>query len=94
MIKVLIERHVAIDLLDHYHHVAKGILLKAMQAPGFISGESLKDANDTHHRIVLASYRDYSNWSHWFNSEERKQAMEELRPMLEDDEKITIFEHL
>ncbi|MEH6628146.1 MAG: antibiotic biosynthesis monooxygenase [Motiliproteus sp.] len=94
MIKVLIERHVAIDLLDHYQQMAKGILLKAMQAPGFISGESLKNSNDTNHRIVIASYQDYSHWTRWLNSEERKQAMEALRPMLEGDEKITILEHI
>ncbi|MCW8884806.1 MAG: antibiotic biosynthesis monooxygenase [Motiliproteus sp.] len=94
MIKVMIERHVALDLADHYQIAAKKVLQTAMQSPGFISGESLKDANDPNHRIVLASYQDFANWSHWYNSPERKASMEELRPMLEDDEKITVFEHI
>ncbi len=94
MIKVMIERQVGLDMIDHYQKASKAILRQALQAPGFISGESLKDANDENHRMIIVSYQDYSHWNHWYNSEARRESMNELRPMLEGEEKITIFQHI
>ncbi len=94
MIKVLIERHIAPDLADHYFQVARRTLQQAMQSHGFISGESMKNAHDPNHRLVIAAYNDISDWSRWYHSEERQAMLAEIRPMLLSDEKITIFEHL
>ncbi len=94
MIKVLIERQIAEDLADHYQRTAKQTLQKAMDSHGFIAGESLKDANDPNHRIVIAAYNDLADWTYWYHSEARKEMMSMLRPLLLEDEKITILEHI
>ena len=93
MIRVLIERHIADDLEEHYEKAARNTLQQAMQANGFISGESLKNSNDHKHRIVIATFRTIRDWQHWHSSEERKHIMEAIMPMLESEEKITILEH-
>jgi heme-degrading monooxygenase HmoA len=93
MIKVIIERHIAEDLTDLYEKAAKATLQKAMQAHGFISGEALKNAYDPNHRIVIATYRTLQDWHHWLSSEERKEVMEQIIPMLDRDEKFTVLEH-
>lgn len=46
MIKVLIERHIAPDLSEHYDLAAMRTLQTAMQAYGFISSEVLHNADD------------------------------------------------
>ena len=94
MIKVIIERHVAAELVDYYHRASRNILQMAMQSRGFISGESLKNSDDSNHRLIIASYDCLSNWNLWYHSDQRKALMEELRPMLLEDEKITVFEHI
>lgn len=93
MIKVIIERHIADDLGDHYEKAARTTLQKAMQAHGFISGEALRNIDDHNHRIVIATYRSLNDWERWLFSEERKEMMEQIRPMLSRDEKFTILEH-
>ncbi|MGI1670993.1 MAG: antibiotic biosynthesis monooxygenase [Neptuniibacter sp.] len=93
MIRVLIERHVAEDLVEHYEKSARETLQLAMQAHGFISGEALKNAYDPNHRLVVATYRTLQDWQRWAGSDERKEMMATLSPMLETEEKITIFEH-
>jgi heme-degrading monooxygenase HmoA len=93
MIRVLIERHIADDLAEHYEKAARNTLQQAMQAHGFISGESLKNSNDHNHRIVMATFRTLQDWQRWHFSEARKQIMEAIMPMLESEEKITILEH-
>ncbi|MEH6471710.1 MAG: antibiotic biosynthesis monooxygenase [Halopseudomonas sp.] len=93
MIKVMIERHIAEDLAEHYQQRASRTLQTAMGTGGFISGESLQDLNDSYHRIIFANYRTLDHWLTWYHSHERKEMMSSLRPMLTQDEKITIMEH-
>ena len=94
MIKVMIERHVASELIDYYQKKASEVMQRAMQSPGFISGESLKNAAAPGHRIVFATYRSAGDWSRWYHSAERRALIEEMRPMLDGDEKITLLEHI
>ena len=92
MIRVIIERHIAQTLEEAYEQAAKRTLQKAIQAPGFISGESLKGLNNANKRVILSNWRSTADWQHWCTSEERKAMMAELAPMLETDEKHLILE--
>ena len=94
MIKVMIERRIAEDLAELYHQKASSTLQTAMSTPGFISGESLQNSADPNHRIIFANYRSLDDWMAWYQSTERKEIINQLRPMLLEDEKITILEHI
>lgn len=93
MIRVIIERHIAEELAEHYERAARNTLQQAMQAHGFISGESLRNAYDPNHRVVMATFRTVQDWQRWQTSQARKEIMEAINPMLEGEEKITILEH-
>ncbi|WP_067863858.1 antibiotic biosynthesis monooxygenase family protein [Neptuniibacter marinus] len=93
MIRVMIERHIADELVIHYDKVARETLQRAMQAHGFISGEALQNVTNHKHRLVIATYRTLQDWQRWASSEERLEMMAMINPMLESEEKITIFEH-
>jgi len=54
MIRVLIERHIADELSEHYERLSRETLQKAMHWPGFISGEALHNTADPNHRLILA----------------------------------------
>lgn len=92
MIRVIIERHIAHTLETTYETVAKSTLQKAVSAPGFISGESLKNSNDPNHRMILSNWMNVQDWHRWYASEERKDMMNKINPILETEEKITILE--
>ncbi|MBN3564815.1 antibiotic biosynthesis monooxygenase family protein [Aliamphritea spongicola] len=92
MIRVIIERHIADDLEEHYEQAARSTLAQAMQAHGFVSGESLRNAFDHNHRIVLANYRSVQDWQRWYSSSERQSMMATISPMLQREEKITVLE--
>lgn len=93
MIRVIIERHIADDLAEHYDKAARATLQQAMSAHGFISGEALHNADDPNHRVVIVTYRTIQDWQRWHSSDERKEMMEAITPMLMSDEKVTILEH-
>ena len=58
-----------------------------------ISGETLRNAHDPNHRLVIATYRTLQDWQRWASSAERQEMMATITPMLETEEKVSIFEH-
>ena len=92
MIRVIIERSIAESLEVNYEDTAKQILQKAISAPGFISGESLKDITNSRHRVILCNWRSIQDWHAWQQSTERKEMMGKLNLMLEKEEKITVLD--
>lgn len=91
MIRVLIERHIAETLETAYEERSRAILQNAVAAPGFISGETLVNAHDPNHRITLANWRSEADWDRWYHSAERQQLLNDVKPMMDLDEKITIL---
>jgi len=92
MIRVIIDRFIAESLEANYEVTAKETLQEAIKAPGFISGESLKDVLNERHRVVLCNWRSLQDWQRWLNSPERKNMMVQLNLMLETPEKVTVLE--
>lgn len=93
MICVMIERHIAETLEEHYEQNAKNVIQAAIHVPGFISGESLKDTYDPNHRIIWSTWRNIQDWQAWEHSPQRKEMMDVINTMLVGDEKVTILEH-
>lgn len=93
MIRVLIERHIAESLEPAYEERSRKVLQSAVSAPGFVSGETLVDANDHNHRFTLANWRSETDWLRWKRSAERKALMAELIPMMDQEEVITVLKH-
>lgn len=93
MIRVLIERKIAEGLSDYYDKTIKRTVSAVVAAPGCISGESLKDKDNGHRRIVMSKWESLEDWENWFRSDTRKNVISEIAPMLEGGrEKITILE--
>ncbi len=93
MIRVLIERYVDASLEQHYEIAARKILQGAVQAPGFISGESLRDMQNSNHRLILCTWTSIQQWQQWQTSQIRHNLMAELAPMLDREEKVTLLDH-
>ncbi|ROU01631.1 antibiotic biosynthesis monooxygenase [Marinobacter sp. R17] len=92
MIRVLIERHIATTLESAYERESRLLLQHAVSVPGFISGETLVDANDIHHRMTLCNWRSITDWDNWYHSDQRKEMMNELNLMMDQEEKVTILQ--
>ena len=94
MIKVVIERHVAEGLESHYEKAVGELLSVMTNAQGYISGESLVDAKQSNHYVVIAKWTTDSAWSQWFHSDERKRIMTVISPFLQKEEKFTLLKQL
>lgn len=92
MIKVIIERRVAEGLEQPYEKCVSEALQFISDAPGFVSGESLKDTHSPNHHVIISTWRSANAWQKWLGSEKRKFFMEQILPLLTDEEKLTILE--
>jgi heme-degrading monooxygenase HmoA len=93
MISVLIERNIAMDMASTYEAMAKNTLHHAYQATGFINGETFTDINNPLRRFVLSKWRSVQDWHNWAHSEARKNQMNEINLLLQEQEKISILEN-
>ena len=94
MIRVIIEREIAAGL-EQYYEAAIGDLLDAMiNAPGYLSGESLVEIHRPNHYVVVTRWSSEDAWTRWFHSAERQQLVSAIRPFLQNEEKFTLFRQL
>ena len=93
MIRVIIERYIAEAMESTYDAQARQALRNAVEIPGFISGESLKDEYNSRHRVILSTWRSTAKWYRWYDSTERREKINRIRPLLESDERITVLEY-
>lgn len=94
MIKVIIERVVAEGLEVPYEKAVADLLTVMTRARGYISGESLVDADHPNHYVVVARWSDRRAWDQWFLSEDRKTVVAAIAPFLQIDEKFIVLHQL
>jgi heme-degrading monooxygenase HmoA len=94
MIRVLIERFFEEDMDEELRDLEMAARQQAMQLPGYISGETLKNRDNPQHNVVISTWRTVEEWNQWHASDARQSILEELRPILVEPEKITVLEPL
>lgn len=92
MIKVIIERNIAEGLELNYLDAIRTTLKAVLEAPGYISSESLTDIHNPNHRIIVTNWTSVQAWEKWHHSEDRKNAIAGIAPILNGDEKIIVAE--
>ncbi len=92
MIRVIIEREIA-EGLEQFYQAAIADLLDVMaNAPGYLSGESLVEIHQPNHYVVVTRWTNEAAWNRWFQSPERQELADAIRPFLQNDEKFTLLE--
>ena len=91
MMRLLIERR----LIDHVgtfaHDVFCELRLEAINKPGYISGETLRDVDDPNHYIVISSWQSQQDCDAWPDLDESRRADEQFRAVLAEPEKATVW---
>ena len=91
MIKVIIERQIAQDMESTYDNAIKNTLKAILEAPGYISGATYKDVSDSNKRIIITNWQSLEAWQNWFSSDNRYDVLASIKPILEQQERITIL---
>ncbi|MDH5433399.1 MAG: antibiotic biosynthesis monooxygenase [Gammaproteobacteria bacterium] len=92
MIKVIIERQIKEGQFQNYFDLIRRARKQATAIAGFIAGEILQEKNNQNHAMIISSWENFDAWEKWLASSEREEALSELKPFLDGDEKITVLE--
>lgn len=94
MIRVLIERQFAEGMHEELRRAEMEARQQAMQIPGYISGETLRDRDNPQRNVVISTWRSVEDWDAWQVSDARKKIVDALSPILVEPERITVLEPL
>lgn len=93
MIQVLIRRKVLEGLEAPYQEAALNVLQQALKAPGFLSGEALRNIDKPNRRVVISRWQSIEHWNRWLVSNRRRDAMTAMAPLLEGPEDVELLQH-
>ena len=91
MVRVVIERHCKPDKQAEMGSLLVELRTKAMHRPGYISGETLRSADDPSHWLVISTWVDADLWTVWETTPERREINSKIESLLVAPEKISIF---
>ncbi len=92
MIRILIERHLKEGAERALNQAMREMRQEALPWPGYISGETLRDASNPRRYIIISTWRSRADWDAWAASAERRQIEEKIAPLLTQPEKATVLE--
>jgi heme-degrading monooxygenase HmoA len=70
----------------------KEIRIKAMDHPGYISGESLVNHYNTQNIMIISTWQTFADWISWQESKEREAAESRLEVFLEEPTKYEVYD--
>ena len=94
MIRVIIEREIAEGLEQFYESAIANLLGVMANARGYVSGESSVEIHRPNRYVVITRWTDESAWNHWYQSSERQELLNVIRPFLLKEEKFTLLKQL
>jgi antibiotic biosynthesis monooxygenase (ABM) superfamily enzyme len=91
LVKVLITRRIKqgaeVDALVNL----SSLRTKAMEQPGYISGETLVGHDDPHKLVVISTWAGLDNWQTWKDDPDRRQVEALLEPSLMEPTSYEVF---
>ncbi len=91
MIKVLMERTIKGKNVSEIVRLLRQLRVRAMQQPGYISGETLHAVDDPNCHLVISTWDSLSAWETWFQSPERQQLQAELDRYLQEPTRMRVY---
>lgn len=92
MIRVVIERWLVGEDDRTIQRTMRDLRREAIHRPGYVSGETLRDAADPRHLVALSTWRTREEWEEWATSDSRRRIEDQISPLLTEPERITVFE--
>jgi heme-degrading monooxygenase HmoA len=92
MIRVVIERWLAEGGEETLERIMRDLRREAIHSPGYVTGETLRDVADPHHFVTLSTWRTRQEWENWAVSSARREIEDQIRLLLTEPERITVYE--
>ena len=89
MVRILIERHLKEDKRGDLVPLLRECRAAAKHYPGFITGETLVNTEDSSIITVICTWHSLEEWTAWYKSELRIKLEREIEPLLLEKPKVS-----
>jgi heme-degrading monooxygenase HmoA len=93
-IRVLIERRIVPENQPVLSSLLMRLRGKAMQARGYISGETLRSLQDPNEYLVISTWNSLDDWKRWEAEKERQEIQSQIDRLLRAPalERVFVYE--
>ena len=91
MIRVMIERHCQPGKEKQLRHLLLELRSAGMRQPGYITGETLREADNPSVFMVISTWITHEAWKVWQSSRQRLQVEEMMEPLIKESRKVRVF---
>lgn len=90
-VKVILLRRVPVEKESFLRPLLLKLRSLAMTQPGYVSGETLMNADDPEEFLVISSWRSVEDWNNWLGSEQRAGLQKEVDDLLGQDTYYQVY---
>jgi len=90
-VKVLITRNFRKNQMNQAHKLLMELRSLVTLRPGYISGQTLVNADNPNKVVVVSTWSGRKRWDEWYGDPKRKEFSEKLGAFLEFPEQIEVF---
>ena len=82
MVKIIILRSVPREKESDLKPLLNKLRSYAMAQPGYISGETLMNADNPEEYLVISTWKNIEDWNQWLSHEQRAELQKEVDTLL------------
>lgn len=90
-VKVLITRQFKKDQINQAHKLLMELRSVVTFRPGYISGQTLVNADNPNKLVVVSTWSGRKRWDEWYADPKRKEFGEKMGALLESPEQVEVF---
>ena len=91
MVKVIMERTIRGQNVGEVVRLLRQLRVKAMQQPGYITGETLHGVDDHNYYLVISTWETLEHWQDWQKNPERRKLSAEIDKILESPTRTRVL---
>ena len=91
MIRVMIERRCQSGKEKQLRDLLIELRMAALRQHGYISGETLREADDPVNFVVISTWTTLEYWKAWQTARQRLSVEEMMEPLLTATRKVRVF---
>jgi heme-degrading monooxygenase HmoA len=82
VIKVILLRRVPVDAASELKPLLMEMRALALAQPGYVSGETLMNADDPEEYLVISTWTSMDHWNTWLRNPERRMVQQQIDGLL------------
>jgi len=93
IVKVFIKRKVSKNIEPEIQSLLAKLRNKAIEQPGYISGETLKSVDIPGETMVISTWLSLDHWNKWFTNPDRIEMQALIDKKVEEPTKYSVFHY-